>query len=62
MNNYKCVNAEKKVKGLTQAVWCKKLNDYCVLVRYCPTKGEIELTPESQNCIHNPNRIPAPKD
>jgi len=57
MNNNKCVNAEKRVKGLTQAVWCKKLNDYCVLVRFCPTKREIELTDQARECIYNPDRV-----
>lgn len=58
MNKYKCVNAQKKVQGLTQSIWCKKLNDYCILVRFCPTKREIELTSDSQHCIHNPNATP----
>ena len=54
MNNYKCAYAEKRKQGLTQSIWCKKTNSYCVFVRYCPTKREIELTDDSQKCVDNP--------
>lgn len=41
-----CKYSEDKTSGLTAALWCTIINDYCGRCRYCKTKQKIVMTSE----------------
>lgn len=51
MYDYKCPFGVRVQKSHSVGIQCSVQNTLCGFQRYCPTKRDIEHSPNAQNCL-----------
>ena len=57
MFNYVCPYAERRKKGLMNYLWCLQIDNICPFQRFCPTKKDVEHTPNATQCDYNTKTV-----